>query len=251
MTEQHAIDRLRAGLRDNKALEIELNLTGFSLDAKGITGSKKESPRFKDAKAIALALKNVCEEWELQFEMAEWQLARLPLLRKGKNWKRNAAKRIALIAPIVEMGDALVRLADAVEESWKDLSGPDSSLEVILAEIRESTQRHSQDLNEVRQDLNQMKQSLESRPKGKRNRGVSSEVLDACKLAMENWLDKSKTIQVAADLADRDDQTVLRHIPEVLDIVEPETREKWISLIKVQRKEKYLGKYNGKEVERT
>jgi len=81
----------------------------------------------------------------------------------------------------------------------------------------------------------------------KRKRGVSADVLDDCKKAMEFWFDKAKPLKEASELVGRDDETVLKRMPNVLEIVDADTRAKWIKLIRAQRKEKYLGKFTNTE----
>ncbi len=84
----------------------------------------------------------------------------------------------------------------------------------------------------------------EGEPRGKRrNRGPSPDVLKDCKKAMEDWLDNDKSLNNAAQLVDRDDQTVLKWIPNVLTLIPSPKREEWIKLIRAQGKQRYLGEF--------
>jgi|GEM_PF-2960990 len=76
-----------------------------------------------------------------------------------------------------------------------------------------------------------------------RERGPSVVTLKNCTEAMRKWLDEEKSLKVAGELSDCDDQTLLRWMEQILDQVDPEKRERWIKLIRAQKKEKYLGKY--------
>jgi hypothetical protein len=77
----------------------------------------------------------------------------------------------------------------------------------------------------------------------KSNRGPNSGTLERCMQAMERWLDKSIGINKSCEFTGVDRKTVYRRIPEVLDKVDIEKREKWISLLHSLGKSRYLGKY--------
>jgi hypothetical protein len=79
--------------------------------------------------------------------------------------------------------------------------------------------------------------------KVKRNRGANDGTLDKAKEGLEYWLDEDKSINEASGLAGLDDQTMLRHIPDILDSVDESKRNKWIDRIIFLDKSKYLGKY--------
>jgi len=81
----------------------------------------------------------------------------------------------------------------------------------------------------------------QDKPPQRRNRGPAPDVLKDCKEAMEYWLDQDKSLNMAAQLVGRDDQTVLKWIPNVLDTMPSDRRAAWIAKIRAQRKDKYLG----------
>lgn len=83
----------------------------------------------------------------------------------------------------------------------------------------------------------------QTKAKSKRISGPRGDTLPDCKTAMEEWLDKGKPLRLAAELVSRDDQTILKNIPNVLDLVSPQKREEWITRIKALGKEKYLSKH--------
>jgi len=58
-----------------------------------------------------------------------------------------------------------------------------------------------------------------------------------------NWLDEYKSINEASGLAGLDDQTMLRHIPDILNALDEAARNKWIARIVFLGKSKYLGRY--------
>ena len=80
--------------------------------------------------------------------------------------------------------------------------------------------------------------------KGKRKRGPSEETLESCKQAMIEWLDNHADLQKAAELCMIDDETILRWIPNVLELTDSPKREKWIALLRALGKEKHLGKFS-------
>jgi len=79
--------------------------------------------------------------------------------------------------------------------------------------------------------------------KVKRIRGANDGTLDKAKEGLEYWLFGDKSINEASGLVGIDDQTMLRHIPHILDTLDESKRNKWISRIIFLDKGKYLGKY--------
>jgi hypothetical protein len=77
----------------------------------------------------------------------------------------------------------------------------------------------------------------------KRSRGANDGTLDKAKEGLEYWLDENKSINEASGLAGLDDQTMLRHIPDILDALGEAARNKWIARIVFLGKSKYLGRY--------
>jgi hypothetical protein len=84
---------------------------------------------------------------------------------------------------------------------------------------------------------------IEATTEKRRERGPSSETLEACQLAMKSWLEDGLSLTEASQLAAIDKATVQRWIPNVLTIIEPDRRARWIVLIKALNKTKWLGKY--------
>ena len=81
------------------------------------------------------------------------------------------------------------------------------------------------------------------KPAGKRReRGPSADVLETCRIAMKYWLEDSETLAKAAQLAGVDKATVQKWMPNVLAMIEPDVRARWITRITALDKRKWLGK---------
>jgi len=74
-------------------------------------------------------------------------------------------------------------------------------------------------------------------------KGPYSDTLERTKKGLGYWLDGHKSLNMAAGLAGIDDETMLKHIPDILDQLDESKRDAWISKIKSNGKRKYLGKY--------
>lgn len=66
----------------------------------------------------------------------------------------------------------------------------------------------------------------------KRNRKPEYSILLKCKEAMEEWLDNGVSLPTACELSGVTTKTVRRRIHSVLELVEPQKREKWKSILK-------------------
>ncbi|MCL4489832.1 MAG: hypothetical protein M1570_17145 [Chloroflexi bacterium] len=83
-------------------------------------------------------------------------------------------------------------------------------------------------------------------PRGRhrpRESGPSAEVLANCQGAMAKWLDGAISLPRAAQLVGVDPKTVVRWIPNVLAVIDPDKRARWIALIRAQGKSRYLGRF--------
>lgn len=138
----------------------------------------------------------------------------------------------------IEIAENLLQFG---EESHALASTLYAELETVASkskEIHEDLKQNFYELSRLKQEL-----ELQESPKRKREYGPRGDTLPDCQKAMVEWLDKGKSLNVAASLCGRDDQTILKNIPNVLELVDIGTQEKWIKAIKAQNKAKYLGKY--------
>ena len=84
--------------------------------------------------------------------------------------------------------------------------------------------------------------------KSTRVRGTTPEMLESCRKAMVSWLDHHRVMVVAAEENGiYSVKTLKRHIEEVLDIVDDDTRRRWIPHLRVLKYDKWLGKWKDKE----
>ena len=60
---------------------------------------------------------------------------------------------------------------------------------------------------------------------------------------MAKWLDGAVSLPRAAQLVGVDPKTVVRWIPNVLAVIDPDKRARWIALIRAQGKSRYLGRF--------
>ncbi len=83
--------------------------------------------------------------------------------------------------------------------------------------------------------------------RGTRRRGPSRVTLVRVEKALVLWLDKDKDLQTAADLAAISRDTVQKHIPAVLNIVDEKTRSRWIQMLLALHKGHHLGEFSDPE----
>lgn len=76
----------------------------------------------------------------------------------------------------------------------------------------------------------------------RRKQGPSPEVLSACTDGMKYWLDDDKNLTRAAELAGVDRKTILKWIPNVLDLIDDNKLIMWIRKLKAIGRNDYLGK---------
>lgn len=165
--------------------------------------------------------------------------------------------RVKLIS--VNNGTRTKVLAYAMENEWiKGFNETAQKILAVLIEYLDNATGWSETRNGVKTESEPtakpavMAQARDIVPeRKKRHRGISPDVIEDCKTAMKYWLDDAKPLAEAAQLAGRDDETVLKRIPEVLQTVDAQTREKWIILIQAQGKAKYLGQFDRSEDKRT
>jgi len=83
----------------------------------------------------------------------------------------------------------------------------------------------------------------QAKPPKSRIKGPYGDTLDRAETGLEYWLEKNKSLNLSAGLAAIDDQTMLNHIPDILDRLDENKRKQWILEIRSRGKTKYLGKY--------
>lgn len=94
----------------------------------------------------------------------------------------------------------------------------------------------------VQQETSQ-KADIQKQKAKKRKQGPSPEILSGCTDGMRFWLDNDNGLTRAADLAGVDRKTILKWIPNVLDLIDDNKRLNWIRKLKAIGRNDYLGKY--------